>query len=417
MILILVKRFLNSELINYYLAKLFPGAANLLFIFIVLKFFKADAYGYYSYIFSYATLFNNFFAGWINQGQLRRANKLNDTGDQKVLLYYGMAISFTLACIASLVYYIIMHEAFRSLLLLLMTVVISMHFLLLNYFQAKFQARMYRKVEMFRSVALLVMIGLFALLFPAKPELVAICVILVYLSAIIYASGGIEKSAVKLRRSFLVENKKFMLGIFRFAFPVTLWLTVMNLFPVVDRSVLSAHAGMDKVGVYTSLYDIVIRSFSLVYFPITAFIHPRFMSSVNNDVHTEARQILNNGIRHFMLLFIGVLLVVIAAYMFGILGHFLHAAISLRLVLYLVTAGSLWQFSLLLHKPLEARNRTLQMFAHILLSFFVYAGILFACNHMKGAVDYDTLGFAFMISALVYCILSLPGYLKFMRRR
>jgi O-antigen/teichoic acid export membrane protein len=387
-----------------------------LFIFIVLKFFKADAYGYYSYIFSYATLFNNFFAGWINQGQLRRANKTNDTGDQKILLYYGIAVSCTLALIAASVYYLIMHEAVRSVLLLLMTIVISMHFLLLNYFQAKFQARVYRKVEIFRSVVLLAMICLFALVFPLKPELVAVCVILVYLSSILYASLSVEKGMVKMSRSFLQENKKFMLGIFRFAFPVTLWLTVMNLFPVIDRSILSAHAGMGRVGVYTSLYDIVIRSFSLVYFPITAFIHPRFMSSVNNEVHTEAKQILNNGIRHFVLLFAGVVLVVVVAYNLGLLGRFLHEDISLKLVLYLITAGSLWQFALLLHKPLEAKNRTLQMFGQIVIALAVYVTILLLRDKMQGFVDYDTLGLAFMISAAVYCALSLPGYIKFLKR-
>jgi O-antigen/teichoic acid export membrane protein len=271
-------------------------------------------------------------------------------------------------------------------------------------------------VEIFRSVILLAMICLFALLFPLKPELVAVCVILVYLSSILYASLSVEKGMVKMSRSFLQDNKKFMTGIFRFAFPVTLWLTVMNLFPVIDRSILSAHAGMGRVGVYTSLYDIVIRSFSLVYFPVTAFVHPRFMSSVNNEVHAEAKQILNNGMKQFALLFAGVLLLITGAYSFGLLGRFLHEGVSLRLVLYLVTAGSLWQFALLLHKPLEAKNRTLQMFGQILIALVVYAAILFARDRMLGFVDYDTLGFAFMISAAVYCGLSLPGYIKFLKR-
>lgn len=416
MILVLVKRFFNSELINYYLAKVFPGLANLLFIFIVLRFFKADAYGFYSYLFSYATLFNNFFAGWINQGQLRRANKANDTGDQKVLLYYGIVITCTLAVLASVIFYVLQQDAVRAVLLLLLTVVISIHFLLLNYFQAQFRAKIYRKTELFRSVILLVTISAFAALFPPKPELVAVCVILVYLCAIIYASFQVEKNALRISAGFLRDYKSFMLGIFRFAFPVTLWLAVMNLFPVTDRSILSAKAGMTSVGVYTSLYDIVIRSFSLVYFPITAFIHPRFMSSVNNEVHTEAKQILGSGIRHFVLLFAGVLLLLTGAYMMGLLDRFLQQGISIWLVLYLVTAGSLWQFALLLHKPMEAANKTMRMLLQIVAAFAVYALILLVRRHFYGVVDYNTLGLAFMTSAIVYCGLSLPAYIKFMKR-
>ncbi|XZF12368.1 oligosaccharide flippase family protein [Chitinophagaceae bacterium MMS25-I14] len=416
MILVSVKRFFNSELINYYLAKVFPGLANLLFIFIVLKVFKTESYGYYSYVFSYATLFNNFFAGWINQGQLRRANKNSDGQEQNIMLYYGIGVSVTLAVIASAIYFVIVHDILRAVLLLLLTIVISIHFLLLNYFQAKFQAKEYRKTEIFRSAVLLAVMLLFAAVFPLKPWTVVIAVIVVYLSAIMYASRSVTPAGIKVDFRFFKDKFPFMLSVFRFAFPVTLWLTVMNLFPVIDRSILSAHAGMSKVGAYTSLYDIVIRSFSLIYFPITAFIHPRFMSSHNNGVKGEAKQILLNGMKHFMWLFLGVLLVVVLGYTTGLFARFLHEGVSLTLLLSLVTAGSLWQFALLVHKPLEAHGRTMQMFLQILASLAVYAGILFVRQRQAGGVDYETLGVGFMISSIVYCLLSVRSFINFYRK-
>ena len=184
--------------------------------------------------------------------------------------------------------------------------------------------------------------------------------------------------SVRARSNFLAampiaaagDRRTVLSGIWRFGWPVALWLLCQQGLLVSDRYFVQRFSGYADAGVYASMYDVTLRSFSLLFMPVTLAVHPLIMNRWNAGEHEQALEAIRSGIKYQFIMFIPVVLSLAFAAPWVsrlILGTPNLAAA--RIVLPLALGGFLWQVGLLAHKPLEILCQTKRMLAGILVAF------------------------------------------------
>ena len=83
-----------------------------------------------------------------------------------------------------------------------------------------------------------------------------------------------------------------------FGWPVALWTLTNQGLTVSDRYLVQHFQGYAQAGVYASLYDIVVRSFSLIFFPITLATHPIIMKHWNSGERSTALAVIRTSIKY-----------------------------------------------------------------------------------------------------------------------
>jgi O-antigen/teichoic acid export membrane protein len=120
------------------------------------------------------------------------------------------------------------------------------------------------------------------------------------------------------------------------------------------------------------MYDVVVRSFSLLFVPITLAVHTALMHHWNTGSRHLTRRIISQAIKFESLLFLPVAAVLFLGAGWAsrlVLGRGNPEAASI--VLPLAIGGFLWQLALLAHKPLEILCQTKRMLAGGLVALAV----------------------------------------------
>jgi O-antigen/teichoic acid export membrane protein len=212
------------------------------------------------------------------------------------------------------------------------------------------------------------------------------------------------------------EVRKILGQLWRFGWAIGLWLMLCQALPVVGRTAIQRYAGYAQAGIYASLYDLAVRSFSLFASPVLQAAHPRIMRCWNAGDYGAARA----TIRHSILLQILIFLPIEAlGVMFAgpltrlILGP--GNVVSNSLLPLLMLGGFLWQIAHLVHKPLEIMQRTKTMLCGmlgVLLIEFSGNYLLVPRFGMQSVVYVFLLGaIAYIVFAALYGRISLqhPG--------
>jgi O-antigen/teichoic acid export membrane protein len=161
------------------------------------------------------------------------------------------------------------------------------------------------------------------------------------------------------------------------------------------------------LGVYAGIQELLTRIFSITIFPLTLALHPRIMNLWNKSKKQEAIQTIKWGVG-IMIGFVTILLFIM--WMFeNVIFDIIHLAIPQMssqhktLIIPLLSAGFLWQFSFLAHKMLELKEQTKIMVMFLLFSLLI--------NIVGNSVFIPRMGVqatanTAFISALAYCLLT-----------
>ena len=174
-------------------------------------------------------------------------------------------------------------------------------------------------------------------------------------------------------RPRLSSGQRKILGeIWRYGWPVGLWMLCQQCLSVSDRYFIQRSSGYSDAGVYASMYDVIVRSFSLLFMPITMAVHPLVMNRWNAADGRQALGAIRSGVKYQFLMFLPIVVCLVAVAPWVprlILGKVnLQAA---GIVLPLAVGGFLWQVCLLAHKPLEILCQTKRMLAGILAALAI----------------------------------------------
>jgi len=361
---------LIRDSLGYLMSKVVPGFFGLVSVPVFVRLIGIEEYGRLYVILPVLMALGGAGSGWLQQGILRFHPASEPAPESESAFARAVTLGTALAALAlglvllpilgvlryrPAVWVIV--EAYCAVQLIYMVSLTRM--------QAQLRPRAVLRNEALRSVAGFVFpVCLIVALGHGAFPLVILGLALGYLLPLLFASGGSNA----LLRAGLSEvgagsEARSILGqLWRFGWAVGLWLMLCQALPVVGRSAIQRYAGYAQAGIYASLYELAVRSFSLFASPVLQAAHPRIMRYWNLGDFSAARRTIGHAIRMQVLMFIPV---EIAGILFSVPltklalgpGH----PVSASLLPLLMLGGFLWQIALLVHKPLEIMQRTKTM--------------------------------------------------------
>ena len=356
-------------------------------------------------------------SGWIAQGVLRFHPLATDGGRRKDVFDRAVRKSTVTSVLATSAALAIVLAGLRY---SLGAVVISLSYCssLLAYtvslarLQARLQPTSILRREIVRSIGCLVLPVVIVLLIGRKQfELVILGQGIAYTIALLlgfqFRRPTDEESPCRRRDDppDASSSDNTIGELWRFGWAVATWLLLSQLFPVIDRWVIQRFASYSSAGVYASLYEVAVRSFSFLVFPITQAAHPRIMRCWNEGRASESYRIIRLSAVAQLAIFAVALA---GVYLFShpliklILGF--EDETAARMLPVLIIGGFLWQFALLLHKPMEIAQKTQAMFASMAV---VVAVNVAACFLLIPRYGYQVAGYILVLSGSLYILLML----------
>ena len=358
-------RTLGVEALQYAASKVTPGLAGLAAVFLFIRLLGQEGYGRYGLAWSAANSAAAFFTGWLGQSLLRYYRDCEHLPGVRSALRRGIGLSIGagVASITLLNVALPGDQAFGWPALasvLLAFTGLSLFQIRTSSLQAQLQAGRVVRLSTLQA-ALGLGVPLLLLLILARSHTVLLLGLgASYLLSLSLAGGGAWIGTDHTRSDAVgPASRDLLLRFWRYGWPLSFWFVCVSLLPVADRYFIQRYYDFAAVGGYAGLYDVIVRSFSLLLFPIAMAAHPRIMNLWNEGREDEARAMLKWAI-----------VVQIAIFGFVAMGAWALStplfALALpeldpswqRLLLPLLAGGFLWQLALLAHKPLELAHRT-----------------------------------------------------------
>ncbi len=411
--------------ISYFTSKVVPGAMGLASVPVFIRLIGLDEYGRFAVVVPFLMAVAAASSGWLAQGVLRFHPAATAPRERQVV--FNLAVrQGTIASV--LLTSVLLAIAFASRHVPLFTALTSLAFCLallvytvtLARLQAQLRPGAVFRREIVRSVGGFALpILMVALTHRKSFELLVLGQALAYTIGflpVVREETVTQTAAVAFEESMSKSmTRSTIRNLWRFGWAVGLWLLLSQLLPVVDRWVIQKYAGYSSAGVYASLYEIAIRSFSFLVFPITQAAHPRIMRSWNEGQVASAHKIVRHSIVSQLIVFMAVFAGVsvfgprIAKLILGI-----NDPIAARMLPVLLVGGFLWQLALLLHKPLEIAQRTGAMLAA--MAAVVVLNVA-SCFLFIPRFGYQAASYVLVLSACCYIAftLYLTGFSAFRR--
>jgi len=366
---------LKSKLIldprNYFISKIIPGVMGLLTVMVFVRLVGYEQYGRYAVLVALVTACATAASGWLNQGILRFHSQ--HVGTQKELSFrrgsrLGTLLSALLGSVV--VGAIVWRGVARSVLVatagLTLFVPMLIYSVELTRLQASLRSGLVVRVESVRAISSFVLPVVLIFVMRTKSYLLLLGGVGIghFIPLLMMQKSRIETNAAdKGAVGVFQETEHYELRrIWTYGWPVALWLACQSCLVVSDRYVIQRYCGYSDAGVYASIYDVIVRSFSLVFAPITLSIHSVLMHRWNRGDRCRTKQTLRKAMMYEWFLFFPVPIGLFFTNAW--LAHLILGRANLeaaRAILPLALGGFLWQFALLAHKPLEILCRTKRM--------------------------------------------------------
>lgn len=188
----------------------------------------------------------------------------------------------------------------------------------------------------------------------------------------------------------------------RYGWPMSIWLTASGSLIYLDRFVVTELYGLERAGHYAAAADLGVRGMSMFVTPLVMFLHPAFMRRWNAG---EELASLRTWRRATVLLTAGTAVTAAACLVCYLLfaDRLLADPVAAGTFAVLLTGGSLWQLAQMVHKPLEAMDRTTTMLGLLVVSLAVTCGTNLVLATALGELG---VAIAFTAGASTYVVLS-----------
>jgi O-antigen/teichoic acid export membrane protein len=408
---------LARDSLGYFGSKVVPGLIGLASVPVFIRLIGMEQYGRFAVIAPFLMAVAAAGSGWIAQGILRfhplatDARQRKDIFDQAVrrgtvasVLTTSIALAMVLAGLRYSLGTVLISLSYCSSLLA--------YTVLLARFQAKLRPASVLRREIVRSIGCLGLPVVIVLLIGRKHfELVILGQAIAYTIALLpgFQFRRLTCEETPHRRRGHPRGASFsddtIRELWRFGWAVGLWLLLSQALPVVDRWTIQRFASFNSAGIYASLYEIAIRSFSFLAFPLTQAAHPRIMRAWNEGNFAESYRIIRYSILSQFTIF-GIVLAGVSLFAHRITKFILgfDDPAATRMLPVLLVGGFLWQLALLLHKPLEIAQRTGAMLSAMAV---VVALNVLACFVFIPRFGYESASYILVFSACCYVVVTL----------
>lgn len=421
----MIQSSLLWDSLSYFGSKIVPGFMGLISVPLFIRLIGLNQYGRFAVVVPFLMAVAGASSGWLAQGVLRFHPSATDSRVVKAIFERAVtACSTTSAVVTSLLLVTVLAGLHYSILTTLCSlaycVSLLVYTVVLSRFQARLRPRSVLRREAIRSICGFVFpVAMIAITGRKQFELILLGQALAYTLACPFRSRWTKATEVTATVAF--ENiqadsssaASMVRQLWRFGWAVGLWLLLSQLLPMIDRWTIQKFTGFTSAGVYSSLYEISVRSFSFLVFPLAQAAHPRIMRSWNEGEFATSYRIIRESIVAQLIIFAVVMagVSVLAPRIIRLILGFNDPAAA-RMLPVLVVGGFLWQLALLLHKPLEISQRTTAMLAAIAIVVVLNT---IACLLFIPRYGYEAAGYVMVSSAVAYIalVLCMTGFRAF----
>ena len=364
-----------KESFTYSFTKIIPGFLGFFSVIIFLRILGPEEYGLFSMLFLLVQISSFFCFGWLRQALLRYYGRLVNTPTLEGIIVSGLFIAIIVN-----VFILTLFKFFQFPLTFSLTPVVflSLAMIFVSLADVLFMVQEKpKKVVQLTTVQSILAIFFPVLLimnfYPSHMNIITGLGIAYGITAIVFISKQLyqRNPAVKLK---LLSKKQFqhLRPLFQFGWPLSFWYAASTTLRFLDRYFIENFLGTATMGSYAGFIELITRFFTVLLFPVTLALHPRMMNFWNEKKYSSAYRLLWSGIIIQFFLFIVVLFIYIffksqwLILLFKLLPD-LDPAMT-NIIIPAMLGGFIWQFALLIHKPLEVQEKSKLMLLFICLS-------------------------------------------------
>ena len=368
-------------------------------------------YGQYSFLLSQCNLIAALGFGWLNQAQLRYysvdKNKYQYKNVQIIAIAYSSI--FTFIILSMLVYY--QSRSNQILIISIFTVIMMGIF---NYLKTFYQISILpKKIIYFTSFQslLALLLPLFFVFFMGYNEISLLfgiaCSFLVSALIILKLDDPFYKTRESKKNKKSTNNIIILKKWFSYGSPLSIWFAAGLSLSFLDRFFIDHYLSSTDLGIYASLQELLVKSFSLTIFPFTLALHPRIINLWNKSKLADTARLLLESIS--IIIGIGIFIIFIVwkfndFIFFGLQKVLPQLDIQSKvLIMPLICSGFLWQLSFLTHKMLELKEKTIFMVIAIIPSLLIN---LIGNSYFLPKLGGIATAYTALFSALTYCIIT-----------
>ena len=365
---------LNYDSLLYFVGRLLPALLSFFSIAVFVQLLGEKTYGEYTLIMSVSLVIGNICGSWLTQAILRYQSDFLAKKTSKKFIY-----TINLCLIQSLFYSAILmvlvaYINFRTIEKVILSVLIVTSQIVYMVFFSQQQALMNTRkilvIETLRSIATCTIPIILILSTDNKNYF------LLLFGAIIGNLIGCIMAYPKFVNKIMDIQKyhSSMLSgyLWSYGWPMALWIGSATALNVIDRYIISWLVDVQSVGTYSAIYDVIYKSFNLLLTPILLAVHPMIMKEWNQGNKIGAKKLIERSI----LLQLSLSFIFIICFL-GSAKWIVHFVIgrddevATMLVLPIALGATMWQLSMLLHKPLELEKRTKLMLIYVLIALLI----------------------------------------------
>ena len=411
---------LLTDSLKYSLTKVFPGIVGLISVIVIIKIIGTEEYGKYSILYSFVLTLTAFCGGWLNQALLRYYPGNNDNKIIENQAIFGLLISVVFGILILLGVYIIKGDIFfqytNIFLVIFFFIAVLLYQFQISIYRSQIRPNMVILVSSIQSILSLIVPLFFIYFFDSEVKYIILGLTIAYIVPTIKNLFFKTFSIQKLFQFKEISNP-LLFELFKFGWPLSIWLTISLALQFFDRFFINYYFDYNLTGIFAGFYDLVVRTYSILIFPITMAVHPRMMSLWNKSNYSDAISILKIAMLIQFLIFSCICIIVnlffeqisyILLWIFSDLNpEYFHLLIPL------LVGGFIWQFALLIHKPIELNKNTYLMLISIVIALVVnlIGNIVFLPRYGLIATAYT-----FILSGTVYIISSMIISISFYKK-
>lgn len=273
-----------STTLSYAPAVLLPALSNVFFVAIYTRLVSQGMMGQYFRAIAYVAFFPVVLVGWYQQGILRYKSGLpmKDFGND---LFYGIF----LISLAIMVFFLawMAGQAFDSLVVILLIGTESFNRLALSILQATKNASKYAIFTIGTALGKLVFPYIFFLIYGSSINILLFgCLFASVLSVVIeffivFMATRTHFMRVNMHQFHLLFNTQVIRDYLAYGIPVSGFLLLSAVRPIIDREIIGTYLGVDAIGVYSIFYAIGANAIGVINTPIMLAAHPALMELAN----------------------------------------------------------------------------------------------------------------------------------------
>jgi len=392
---------LKSHIFFYYILKVITGVLSLGIIVLFVQLAGHSAYGQYALLFSIVVTVNNGLSGWINQVVLKfyNFNKRNRVLSKFLEISIFLSIIFGVAIL--FVFNLVENYILSNWVVVFLFVSIFIYSLCNVFLQKSFSLKQISLLEAARVFSL---VSITLLYYAMNKELTLYALLMItslsyFCPVIFFVKKYIRYENIFNSIRIIIKNKKAVQIYLLYGVPVGLWLMSASLLNLSDRYIIGKYFSYNEVGIYSSVYDIVYKICTFALSPILTAVHPHIMTLYHNK-SGEYKTVVKKAVIMELKILPYLLLTLIVISLFSQSKLNISPKEFSMLAVPILFGSFFWNLSMVLHKMLEVRGKTLTMLYYIIIALLL--------NIVTNMVFIPIFGF---IAAAYTTILSFMTYL------